>query len=144
MPSTCQLIIGVYHSGFTTTQDAYEEAVTELFQNLDRWEQVLGLQRYLCGDRFTEADICLFTTLIRFNSVYHGHFKCNLKRIMDYSNLWNYLKDIYQYSGVKGTCNLDHIKRHYYMSQTAINPNRIVPKGPLINFDEPHDRDRFN
>lgn len=133
---------GVYRSGFATSQAAYEEAVTELFENLDRWEQVLGLQRYLCGDRLTEADICLFTTLIRFDSVYHGHFKCNLKRIMDYPNLWNYLKDLYQHPGIKETCNLDHIKRHYYMSQTAINPNRIVPKGPLINFDEPHDRDR--
>jgi putative glutathione S-transferase len=134
---------GVYRSGFASSQAAYEEAVTELFQALDRWEQVLGLQRYLCGNRLTEADICLFTTLIRFDSVYHGHFKCNLKRIMDYPNLWNYLKDLYQHLGVKETCNLDHIKRHYYMSQTAINPNRIVPKGPLINFDEPHDRDRL-
>ncbi len=134
---------GVYRSGFATSQAAYEEAVTELFQALDRWEQVLGLQRYLCGNRLTEADICLFTTLIRFDSVYHGHFKCNLKRIMDYPNLWNYLKDLYQHPGIQETCNLDHIKRHYYMSQTAINPNRIVPKGPLINFDEPHDRDRF-
>lgn len=134
---------GVYRSGFATSQAAYEEAVTELFLALDRWDKVLGQQRYLCGDRLTEADICMFTTLLRFDSVYHGHFKCNLKRIADYSNLWNYLKDLYQYPGVKETCNLDHIKRHYYMSQTAINPNRIVPKGPILNFDEPHDRDRF-
>lgn len=134
---------GVYRSGFATSQAAYEEAVTELFLALDHWETVLGQQRYLCGDRLTEADICLFTTLIRFDSVYHGHFKCNLKRIADYPNLWNYLKDVYQYPGVKETCNLDHIKRHYYMSQTAVNPNRIVPKGPLLNFEEPHDRDRF-
>lgn len=134
---------GVYRAGFATSQAAYEEAVTELFQNLDRWEHVLGLQRYLCGDRLTEADICMFTTLIRFDSVYHGHFKCNLKRIVDYPNLWNYLKDIYQYPGVRETCNLDHIKRHYYMSQTQVNPTRIVPKGPSINFDEPHNRDRF-
>jgi putative glutathione S-transferase len=133
---------GVYRAGFATTQAAYEEAVTELFQNLDRWEGVLGQQRYLCGDLLTEADICFFTTLLRFDPVYYGHFKCNLRRIVDYPNLWNYLKDIYQHPGVRETCNLDHIKRHYYMSQTAINPNRIVPKGPLINLDEPHDRDQ--
>lgn len=134
---------GVYRSGFATSQEAYEEAVTELFLALDHWEEVLGKQRYLCGNRLTEADICLFTTLFRFDSVYHGHFKCNLKRIADYPNLWNYLKDLYHHSAIQETCNLDHIKRHYYMSQTAINPNRIVPKGPLIPFEEPHDRDRF-
>lgn len=134
---------GVYRSGFATSQAAYEEAVTELFENLDRWEAVLGQHRYLCGNQLTEADICLFTTLIRFDSVYHGHFKCNLKRIADYPNLWNYLKDLYQHPGIQETCNLDHIKRHYYMSQTQINPNRIVPKGPLIDFHQPHDRDRF-
>ncbi|XHX79027.1 MAG: glutathione S-transferase family protein [Stenomitos frigidus ULC029] len=134
---------GVYRSGFATSQQAYEEAVTELFENLDRWEAVLGQQRYLCGNQLTEADICLFTTLIRFDAVYHGHFKCNLKRLVDYPNLWNYLKDVYQYPSIKATCNLDHIKRHYYMSQTQVNPNRIVPKGPLLNFDEAHDRSRF-
>jgi glutathionyl-hydroquinone reductase len=134
---------GVYRSGFATTQKAYEEAVTELFENLDRWESILNSQRYLCGNQLTEADICLFTTLLRFDSVYHGHFKCNLRRIADYPNLWNYLKDLYQHPDIKETCNLDHIKRHYYMSQTQINPTRIVPKGPLINFDETHDRDRF-
>ncbi len=131
---------GVYRSGFATTQEAYEAAVTELFENLDHWEKILGQQRYLCGEQLTEADICLFTTLYRFDSVYHGHFKCNLQRIMDYPNLWNYLKDLYQQPDFKATCNLDHIKRHYYMSQTQINPNRIVPKGPMINFDEPHNR----
>lgn len=134
---------GVYRSGFASSQAAYEEAVTELFENLDRWEAVLHQQRYLCGNQPTEADVCMFTTLFRFDSVYHGHFKCNLKRIMDYSNLWNYLKDLYQQPEIKVTCNLDHIKRHYYMSQTQINPNRIVPKGPLIDFEEGHDRDRF-
>lgn len=134
---------GVYRSGFATSQSAYEEAVTELFENLDRWELILGQQRYLCGNQLTEADICMFTTLIRFDSVYHGHFKCNLKRIMDYPNLWNYVKDLYQHPDIQETCNLDHIKRHYYMSQTAINPNRIVPKGPIIDFAEKHDRDRF-
>jgi glutathionyl-hydroquinone reductase len=131
---------GVYRSGFATSQDAYEEAVTELFENLDRWEKLLSQQRYLCGNLLTEADICMFTTLYRFDSVYHGHFKCNLRRILDYPNLWNYLKDLYQHPEIKATCNLDHIKRHYYMSQTQINPNRIVPKGPIIDFDEPHDR----
>ncbi|MGV0024708.1 glutathione S-transferase family protein [Phormidesmis priestleyi] len=134
---------GVYRSGFATTQKAYEEAVTELFENLDRWESVLNSQRYLCGNKITEADICMFTTLLRFDSVYHGHFKCNLRRIADYPNLWNYLKDLYQHPALQKTCNLDHIKRHYYMSQTQINPTRIVPKGPIINFDEKHDRDRF-
>lgn len=98
---------------------------------------------YLCGDRLTEADICMFTTLYRFDSVYHGHFKCNLRRIIDYPNLWNYLKDLYQRPEFKVTCNLDDIKRGYYMSMTEINPNRIVPNGPIIDFDEPHDRDRF-
>lgn len=134
---------GVYRSGFATTQAAYEDAVTELFQNLDDWEKVLGNQRYLCGDRLTEADICMFTTLLRFDSVYYGHFKCNVRRIVDYPNLWNYLKDLYQHPRIKPTCNLDHIKRHYYMSQTQINPTRIVPIGPEIDFEAPHDRNRF-
>jgi glutathionyl-hydroquinone reductase len=134
---------GVYRSGFATSQAAYEEAVTELFENLDHWETVLNQQRYLCGNQLTEADICMFTTLLRFDSVYHGHFKCNLRRIVDYPNLWNYLKDLYQHPQFQETCNLDHIKRHYYMSQTQINPSRIVPKGPLIDFAQPHDRERF-
>jgi glutathionyl-hydroquinone reductase len=134
---------GVYRAGFATTQAAYEEAVTELFENLDRWEIVLSKQRYLCGDRLTEADICMFTTLYRFDSVYYGHFKCNLRQILDYPNLWSYLKDLYQRPEFKATCSLDHIKRGYYMSMTDINPNRIVPKGPIVNFDEWHDRDRF-
>jgi glutathionyl-hydroquinone reductase len=135
---------GVYRSGFATSQEAYDEAVTELFENLDHWENVLSQQRYLCGDRLTEADINMFTTLFRFDAVYYVHFKCNLKRIVDYPNLWNYLKDLYQHPGFKETCNLDHIKRHYYMSHPHINPHRIVPKGPIINFEEAHDRDRFS
>jgi putative glutathione S-transferase len=134
---------GVYRAGFTTSQAIYEEAVTELFEHLDRWEMVLGQQHYVCGTQLTEADICLFTTLYRFDSVYYSHFKCNLRRIIDYPNLWNYLKDLYQRPEFKATCNLDSIKRGYYMSMTDINPNQIVPKGPLLNFDEPHDRDRF-
>ncbi len=134
---------GVYRSGFATTQAAYEEAVTELFQALDHWEEVLSQQRYLCGNQITEADWCMFTTLLRFDAVYYGHFKCNLRRIVDYPNLWNYLKDLYQQPGVKETCNLDHIKRHYYKSHTNINPTRIVPKGPLLDFDARHDRDHL-
>lgn len=133
---------GVYRSGFATTQAAYEEAVTALFQALDHWEQVLGQQRYLCGEPITEADWCLFTTLLRFDAVYYGHFKCNLRRIVDYPNLWNYLKDLYQQPGVRDTCKLDQIKRHYYWSHTNINPTRIIPKGPLLNFDEPHNRNQ--
>lgn len=135
---------GVYRSGFATSQAAYEDAVTELFESLDQWETVLSKQRYLCGDQLTEADICMFTTLYRFDSVYHGHFKCNLRRILDYPNLWNYLKDLYQHPEFKATCNLDYTKRAYYMSMTEINPNRIVPKGPIIDFDERHDRERFD
>ncbi|MBD1870839.1 glutathione S-transferase family protein [Cyanobacteria bacterium FACHB-471] len=132
---------GVYRAGFATTQEAYEEAVTELFENLDHWETVLGKQRYLCGDRLTEADICMFTTLLRFDAVYYVHFKCNLRRIVDYPNLWGYLRDLYQHPGVKETCNLDHIKRHYYKSHPKVNPTRIVPKGPIIDFETPHNRD---
>ncbi|MCP6757686.1 MAG: glutathione S-transferase family protein [Fischerella sp. CENA71] len=131
---------GVYRAGFATSQTAYEDAVTELFDNLDQWELILSKQRYLCGKQLTEADICMFPTLYRFDSVYYGHFKCNLRRIIDYPNLWNYLKDLYQRLEFKATCNNDHIKRGYYMSMTEINPNRIVPKGPIINFDEQHDR----
>nr|WP_305082389.1 glutathione S-transferase family protein [Oculatella sp. LEGE 06141] len=135
--------VGVYRSGFAISQAAYEDAVTELFEGLDRWETVLSQQRYVCGNQLTEADIGMFVTLYRFDSVYHGHFKCNLRRILDYPNLWNYLKDLYQRPEFKATCNLDHIKRGYHMSMTEINPTRIVPKGPVLNFDEPHDRDRF-
>lgn len=134
---------GVYRAGFATQQAAYEEAVTDLFDALDHWENVLAEQRYLCGNRFTEADICLFTTLLRFDPVYVTHFKCNLRRIVDYPNLGNYLRDIYQLPGVKETCNLDHIKLHYYRSHPNVNPAKIVPKGPLINLEEPHNRDRF-
>lgn len=135
--------VGVYRAGFATSQAAYEEAVTELFESLERWEPILSKQRYLCGNQLTEADICMFVTLYRFDSVYHGHFKCNLRRIVDYPNLWNYLKELYQRPEFKATCNLDYTKRGYYMSMTEINPNRIVPKGPIIDFDELHDRDRF-
>jgi glutathionyl-hydroquinone reductase len=134
---------GVYHAGFATSQAAYESAVTEIFESLDYWENILSQHRYLCGEQLTEADICMFVTLYRFDSVYYGHFKCNLRRILDYPNLWNYLKDLYQHPEFKATCNLDHIKGGYYMSMTDINPNQIVPKGPIIDFEGRHDRDRF-
>ncbi len=131
---------GVYRAGFATSQEAYEEAVTELFEALDYWEGVLEKQRYLCGDRITEADWCIFTTLFRFDAVYYVHFKCNLRHIYEYPNLWNYLLDLYQQPGVKETCNLDHIKVHYYKSHPSVNPSGIVPKGPILDFDAPHNR----
>lgn len=131
---------GVYRSGFAQSQEAYNEAVTELFEQLDRWENVLSQQRYLCGEIITEADWCMFTTLIRFDLVYYVHFKCNIRHIYEYPNLWNYLKDLYQQPGVKTTCHFDHIKEHYYTSHPFVNPSGIVPKGPEINFDEPHNR----
>lgn len=134
---------GVYRAGFATEQRAYEEAVTELFDELAHWEAVLSKQRYLLGDVLTEADICLFVTLLRFDPVYHYHFKCNLRRLRDFRNLWNYTKDIFQMPRVRPTCNFEHIKGHYYLSHTSINPRRIIPKGPIIDFDEPHDRGRF-
>ncbi len=135
---------GVYRAGFATAQGAYEEAVTELFDTLDRWEGVLGRRRYLCGSRITEADWAFFTTLVRFDPVYHGHFKCNLRRIVDYPNLWGYLRDLYQQPGVAGTVDLGHIKRHYYGSHESLNPTGIVPKGPILNLDEPHGRERVS
>ncbi len=131
---------GVYRAGFAKTQGAYAAAYRELFDALDHWEKVLGRSRYLCGDQMTEADICLFTTLIRFDSVYVGHFKCNQRRLVDYSNLWGFTRDIYQTSGVWQTVNFDHIKRHYYESHTHLNPSGIVPLGPEIHFDSPHGR----
>ena len=132
---------GVYRSGFATTQEAYDEAVTEVFEGLDYWEEVLSGRRYLCGERVTEADWCLFPTLVRFDSVYHGHFKCNLRRIVDYPNLWDYTRDLYQRPGVAETVNMEHIKKHYYRSHESVNPTRIVPKGPILDFTEPHDRE---
>ncbi len=131
---------GVYRAGFATTQDAYEEAVTALFDTLDWLEQRLSTQRALVGDAPTEADIRLFTTLLRFDPVYHGHFKCNLRRIVDYPELWGFTRDLYQRPGVAETVDLGHIKRHYYMSHPTINPNRIVPMGPILHLGEPTDR----
>jgi glutathionyl-hydroquinone reductase len=134
---------GVYLAGFATTQVAYEEAVNQLFDALDILEERLSHQRYLLGDVLTEADWRLFTTLIRFDSVYVGHFKCNLRRIVDYTNLWNYLCDLYQIPGIEDTVNMEHIKGHYYCSHTTINPTGIVPVGPDIDFKIAHDRNRF-
>ncbi len=131
---------GVYKAGFATSQGAYEEAFTHLFRALDELEEILSQQTYLCGDRITEADIRLFTTLVRFDPVYYSHFKCNLRRIADYSNLYNYLKALYQIPGVAETCDFDHIKQHYYASHDKINPTRIVPKGPEIRLHETHNR----
>ena len=132
---------GVYRAGFAVSQAAYEEAVTELFDALARWEEVLSTRRYLCGPELTEADVCLFTTLYRFDPVYHGHFKCNVKRIQDYPNLWGFMRDVYQIPGVAATCRLDHVKEHYYRSHPNINPTRIVPVGPSIDYTTPHGRD---
>ncbi|WP_417258261.1 glutathione S-transferase family protein [Celeribacter sp.] len=132
---------GVYRAGFATTQAAYDEAIVPLFDSLDWIEGLLGQNRYLTGDQITEADWRLFTTLVRFDKVYHGHFKCNLKRIVDYPNMWGYLRELYQVEGVKETVHFDHIVRHYYYSHDAINPHRIVPITPRPDFDAPHGRD---
>ena len=134
---------GVYKTGFATTQAAYEEAFDALFARLDWLEQRLAGQRYLVGDQLTEADIRLFTTLARFDSVYFGHFKCNLRRLVDYPNLWAYARDLYQRPGFGDTVNMDHIKRHYYMTHDQINPTRIVPKGPAIDWSASHGRERI-
>ncbi|HHU94858.1 MAG TPA: glutathione S-transferase family protein [Alcaligenaceae bacterium] len=135
---------GVYKAGFATTQDAYNEAVYALFDALDTVEERLQSQRYLCGDQITEADWRLFTTLVRFDAVYAGHFKCNLRRIVDYPALWGYLRDLYQHNGIASTVNMSHIKRHYYSSHPSINPTGIVPAGPKIDFTLPHQRDQLN
>jgi len=132
---------GVYKCGFATTQDAYEEAFGELFDTLDWLEERLSKQRYLAGDRITEADWRLFTTLLRFDPVYVGHFKANLRRIVDYPNLWGFTRELYQVPSVRDTVNMYHIKQHYYGSHESINPSRIVPLGPVIDYDEPHGRD---
>jgi len=131
---------GVYKCGFATTQEAYEEAFVALFDTLDWLEERLSKQRYLAGDQITEADWRLFTTLVRFDAVYVGHFKTNLRRIADYPNLWAYTRELYQVPGVSGTVNMHHIKHHYYGSHESINPTRIVPMGPTINFNTPHHR----
>jgi len=134
---------GVYRAGFATTQEAYEEAFDALFATLDDLEYRLARRRYLTGGRLTEADWRLFTTLLRFDPVYVGHFKCNKRRLVDYPNLWAYTRELYQVPGVAGTVNLHHIKHHYYGSHKSINPSGIVPKGPEIDYAAPHRRERL-
>ena len=131
---------GVYRAGFATTQEAYAEAVGNLFETLDWLEDRLATQRYLAGGTLTEADWRLFTTLVRFDAVYVGHFKTNLRRLVDYPNLWGYLRDLYQQPGVAGTVNMQHIKNHYYGSHRTINPTGVVPLGPVVDFSTSHDR----
>ena len=131
---------GVYRAGFATTQSAYEEAVRALFATLDVLEAQLGVTRYLVGDAPTEADWRVLPTLLRFDAVYVGHFKCNLRRLVDYPNLWAYTRELYQWPGVAQTFNLEHAKRHYFESHAVINPSGIVPLGPILDFHAPHGR----
>ena len=134
---------GVYRAGFATAQDKYEAAVRELFATLDRLDEHLGEHRYLCASVPTDADWRLFTTLVRFDAVYYGHFKCNLRRLVDYRNLWAYTRELYQVPGVAGTVDLEQIKEHYYRSHPRINPNGVVPVGPALDFAAPHGRERL-
>ncbi|WP_417615153.1 glutathione S-transferase family protein [Oceanisphaera sp.] len=134
---------GVYKAGFATTQEAYEQAVFPLFEALDELDQRLSTRRYLLGEQITEADWRLFTTLIRFDPVYHGHFKCNLKQIQDYPHLAGYVRELYQWPGVAETVNMKHIKEHYYRSHATINPTGVVPAGPVLNLDGPHGREQL-
>jgi len=135
---------GVYRCGFATRQQAYESAFAELFAALDTLDSRLANRRYLTGATITEADWRLFTTLVRFDAVYYGHFKCNQQRIIDYPNLSHYLRDLYQYPGISETVSMEHIKQHYYYSHKTINPTRIVPSGPKLDFARRHNRDRFD
>jgi putative glutathione S-transferase len=134
---------GVYRAGFATTQEAYDEAVVEVFDALDTIEDRLAKRRYLTGDTITEADWRLFTTLVRFDAVYVGHFKCNLRRIVDYPNIWGYLRDLYQVPGIADTVAMDYIKAHYYGSHETINPTLIIPTGPVIDFTREHNREQL-
>ncbi|MEO1541514.1 MAG: glutathione S-transferase family protein [Pseudomonadota bacterium] len=132
---------GVYRSGFATTQQAYDEAVTALFDTMDWLEERLATRRYLMGNQVTEADWRLWPTLFRFDAVYVGHFKCNRARLVDYPNLWAHARELYQWPGIAGTTNMDHVMRHYHYSHETINPHRIVPIGPRIDWEEPHRRE---
>ena len=134
---------GVYRTGFADTQSAYDEAVTELFEELGYWDSVLADQRYLVGDQLTEADIAMYTTLVRFDEVYHTHFMCNHKLIREYDNLWPYLRDLYTTPGFGETTEMGHIKEHYYTTHPDVSPKRIVPMGPAPDFEAPHDRDEL-
>lgn len=139
----CGIKNGVYRTGFATSQQAYEAAFHRLFDTLDVIEQRLGRQRYLIANQITEADWRLFTTIIRFDTVYYGHFKTNLKHMEDYPNLSNYVRKLYQIEGIADTVNFDHIKTHYYVSQTSINPTQVVPVGQVLDYTRPHNRDQF-
>jgi putative glutathione S-transferase len=131
---------GVYRAGFATSQKSYEDAVGPIFETLDSLDERLATRRYLLGEQITLADWRLFTTLLRFDPVYHGHFKCNLRRVVDYPDLWPYLRDLLTVPGVRDTVNMDHIKRHYYGTHPSINPHGIVPVGPALDYDEPAGR----
>jgi len=131
---------GVYKCGFASSQEAYDEAITPLFDTLDWLEQLLATQRYLTGNLLTEADVRTVTTLLRFDPVYHGHFKCNLRRLIDYPNLWGYTRELYQHPRIRPTVDFHHIRHHYYGSHPQVNPSGIVPAGPLLDFDAPHGR----
>jgi putative glutathione S-transferase len=134
---------GVYRAGFAGTQAAYDDAIDDLFAALDHWDEVLAERRYLAGDRLTEADICMFTTLVRFDQVYHTHFMCNVQHVHEYDNLWPYLRDLYQTPGVAETVNMTHIKEHYYTTHPDVTPSRIVARGPDLDFTADHDRDHL-
>ncbi|EMS60101.1 hypothetical protein TRIUR3_07798 [Triticum urartu] len=134
---------GVYKCGFAKKQGPYDEAVTRLYEALDKCEEILGKQRYMCGNQLTEADVRLFVTLIRFDEVYAVHFKCNKKLLREYPNLFNYTKDMYQIPGISSTVNMEHIRKHYYGSHPSINPYGIIPQGPNIDYNAPHDRERL-
>jgi glutathionyl-hydroquinone reductase len=135
---------GVYKAGLATSQAAYEDAFDTLFATLAALEERLSTRAFLVGGQLTEADVRLFPTLVRFDAVYHTHFKCNLHRLIDYPNLWGYARDLYQRPGFGDTTDFVQIKRHYYQTQDWINPSRIVPKGPYVNWLAPHNRDRFS
>jgi putative glutathione S-transferase len=132
---------GVYRAGFADTQAAYDDAVTDVFDALDHWDDVLADRRYLAGDRLTEADVAMYTTLVRFDEVYHTHFMCNRRFVREYDHLWPYLRDLYGTPGFGDTTHMDHIREHYYRTHPGVNPTRIVPIGPDPDFEAPHDRD---
>jgi putative glutathione S-transferase len=134
---------GVYRAGFADSQAAYDRAVDELFDALDHWDAVLGERRYLAGDRLTEADVCMFTTLVRFDNVYHTHFKCNRQFIREYDHLWPYLRELYQLPGVAETVDMGQITEHYYTTHTDVNPKKLIATGPELDFGAAHDRDRL-
>jgi len=135
---------GVYRAGFADSQRAYEKAVQELFDAMSRWDETLSTRRYVVGDRLTLADVFLFPTLYRFDAVYHTHFKCNVRRLIDFDYLWDYARDIYQTGGIPETCNMNHVQTHYYRSHDEINPTGFVPIGPELDWASPHERDELS